>query len=355
MGAYWSKHLEGLEAYVPGEQPRTEGWIKLNTNENPYPPSPRVLEAIKAAADGALRLYPDPGCTTLRDTIAAYHGVAREEVFVGNGSDEILAFAFAAFFDHGEPVLFPDVTYSFYPVYADFFRLESWIVPVDDDFSIPVEGFLRPNGGVILPNPNAPTSMELPLSGIRRILDHNLRLERVVIVDEAYVDFGCESAVGLIGSYPDLLVVRTLSKSRCLAGLRVGYALGHRDLIEGLERVKSSINSYTIDRLAMAGAMAAFGDEDYFVETKARVIATRTRVSAELLALGFTVPDSKANFVFVSHPRVPAGVLQARLRENKVLVRHWDRPRIGNHLRVSIGTDGEMRTFLDAVASALSM
>jgi histidinol-phosphate aminotransferase len=349
MSIFWSRGIAALEAYVPGEQPQDGGWVKLNTNENPYPPSPLVLEAIKAAADGKLRLYPDPECLSLRQTIADYHGLSKDEVFVGNGSDEILAFAFAAFFDQGERILYPDITYSFYPVYSRFFKIEAAPVPVNADFSIPIEPFLGANGGVVLSNPNAPTSLGLPLEGIRRIAEHNLKRGRVLAVDEAYVDFGAQTAVGLIADHPNLLVIRTLSKYRSLAGLRVGYALGQRDLVEGLGRVKSSINSYTIDRLALAGAQAAFADEDYFRATTARIVATRTRVAGALAALGFSVCDSRANFLFVSHPAVPAATLYARLREKKVLVRYWNKSRISNHLRVSVGTEEEMATFLEAV------
>jgi histidinol-phosphate aminotransferase len=354
MSSYWSRGIAGLETYVPGEQPQDAAYVKLNTNENPYPPSPRVMAAIKEAADDRLRLYPDPVCARLRDAIAGYHGLGREEVFVGNGSDEILAFAFAAFLDHGEAILYPDITYSFYPVYTTFFHLEAERIAVGEDFAIPVARFLRPNGGIVLSNPNAPTSLALPLSEIRRMLDFNLELERVVIVDEAYVDFGAESAAGLVGEYPNLLVVQTLSKSRSLAGLRVGFALGQAALIEGLERVKSSVNSYTLDRLALAGAVEAFADEEHFLATRAKVIATRARVSRELSDLGFSVLDSRANFIFISHPRVRAERLYRRLKEERVLVRYFPKPRIDNHLRVSIGTDEEMESFLEAVRMILA-
>jgi len=349
MSKYWSRGIAGLEAYVPGEQPQGTGWIKLNSNENPYPPSPRVIEAIKAAAEGGLRLYPDPDCMRLREAIAAHFGLSREEVFAGNGSDEILAFAFAAFFDQDEPLLFPDITYSFYPVYARFFRLRFETIPVSEDFGIPVEKFLRANGGVIISNPNAPTSLFLPLREVRRILEHNLAIGKVVVLDEAYIDFGGDSAAGLVGEYPNLLVVQTLSKSRSLAGLRVGFAVGQRDLVEGLERVKSSFNSYTLDRLALAGAVEAMNDEGHFRETREKIIATRDRVARELEGLGFSVLDSKTNFLLIGHPRAHASSLYRGLRENKILVRYFDRPRIDDRLRVSVGTDAEMDAFLDAV------
>jgi histidinol-phosphate aminotransferase len=354
MSAYWSRGIAELETYVPGEQPQDAVYVKLNTNESPYPPSPRVIAAIKEAANERLRLYPDPSCAKLRDAIAAYHGLGRDEVFVGNGSDEILAFAFAAFLDHGEAILFPDITYSFYSVYSRFFRLKAELIPVERDFSIPVALFLKPNGGIVLSNPNAPTSMGLPLSEIRRILDYNKKIDRVVIVDEAYVDFGAESAVGLIGDYPNLLVIQTLSKSRSLAGLRVGFALGSPGLIEGLERVKSSINSYTVDRLALAGAVEAMGDEAHFRATTERIMATRSRVTRELKGLGFSVLDSQANFIFISHPEVPAKELYRRLKEGLVLVRYFNKPRIDNHLRVSIGNDVEMDVLLTTLRGILA-
>lgn len=355
MSRFWSDGLSEFEPYVPGEQPKDRKYVKLNTNENPYPPSPAVLEAIRAAADGDLRLYPDPTCDALRAAIARAYSCNKEEIFVGNGSDEVLAFAFPAFFRRRDaagspaPLRFPDITYSFYPVYAKFFGIPFETLALREDFSVPIEGYLAPGAGAIVCNPNAPTSRPLSLAEVRRIVEYNLALDRVVLVDEAYVDFGGESAVGLVAEFPNLLVVQTLSKSRSLAGLRVGYAFGHPDLVEALERVKSSINSYTVDRLAMAGAIAAFGDHAHFEETRRRVMATRAWASAELRALGFDVADSGANFVFIRHPRVHASALFSGLRERGVLVRYFRKPRIDNFLRVSIGTDEEMRVFLDAV------
>jgi histidinol-phosphate aminotransferase len=354
VSKYWSRGLAELAAYVPGEQPQDRSYVKLNTNENPYPPSPRVIEAIAKAADEGLRLYPDPTCRVLRDALAARFGLRRAEVFVGNGSDEILAFAFAAFFDHEEPLLYPDITYSFYPVYTAFFRLRAKTVALREDFTLPVEGFLVPNGGVVLPNPNAPTSIFLPLPELERILEHNRGLDRVVVVDEAYVDFGGETAARFLAEYPNLLVVRTLSKSRSLAGLRVGFALGSAELIAGLERVKDSFNSYTLDRLALAGATAAVEDEAYFEETRNKIIATRTWVTRELRSLGFSVADTCANFIFVSHEEHRAERLYAELRKRGVLVRYFAKARIDDHLRVSIGTDAEMRTFLEATREILA-
>ncbi|AJY76651.1 histidinol-phosphate transaminase [Paenibacillus beijingensis] len=347
MSRYWSELAASLVPYVPGEQPKDKKYIKLNTNENPYPPSPAVLEALRGAAGGDLRLYPDPSSTALTETIAEYYRLPPASVFVGNGSDEILAFAFAALFRTSEPVYYPDITYSFYPVYASLYGLESVKVPLTDDFDVPIESFYNVDGGIIIPNPNAPTSKYVALEGIRSILEHNP--DRVVVVDEAYIDFGGESAVKLIHDFPNLLVVQTLSKSRSLAGLRVGFALGHPDLIDGLNRVKNSFNSYTIDRLASAGAVAALKDEIYFQQCCRNVIATRERIAGQLRELGFDVPESKANFLFIAHPDKPAEELFRKLRDKGILVRYFNKPRIDNRLRVSIGTDEEMDAFVAAL------
>lgn len=348
LSKYWSKLTAGLVPYVPGEQPKDKTYIKLNTNENPYPPSPRVLAAIQAAADGDLRLYPDPTCDLLREKAAAYYKLSKEQVFVGNGSDEVLAFAFPAFFNPGETILFPDVTYSFYPVYANFYGLRYETIPVDDELMIRLEDYDRDNGGMIVPNPNAPTAACKSLAELRDLLD--LHPDRVVIIDEAYIDFGGDSAIALIPEYPNLLVVQTLSKSRSLAGLRVGFALGQAHLIEGLDRVKNSFNSYTLDRLALAGAVAALEDEAYFEQTRQQVIATREWTTARLQALGFHVIPSVANFVFIRHTDKAAADLFSELREAGILVRYFNKPRIDNYLRVSIGTDDEMRAFAEAIA-----
>jgi len=347
MSKYWSDFVKNIEPYVPGEQPRDRQYIKLNTNENPYPPSPLVLEAVRRAADESLRLYPDPTCDELRDTVAQYFGLKKSQVFIGNGSDELLAFSFMAFFKDRKPILFPDITYSFYPVYCNLFNIEYSLIPLDDEFFIPVDMFCTENGGIVIPNPNAPTSRLLPVDSIRRILDANA--ETVVIIDEAYIDFGGESAVKLIGAYPNLMVIQTLSKSRSLAGLRVGFALGNEELVEGLDRVKNSINSYTIDRIALAGASAAMKDEAYFRETRQKVMDTRERTAAQLVKMGFKVLDSGANFIFVSHPLFKADELFKGLRENGILVRYFNKPRIDNYLRVSIGSDAEMDGFLKAI------
>jgi len=344
LHTYWSKLARNLVPYVPGEQPQDKKYIKLNTNENPYPPSPKVIEAIKAAANDFLKLYPDPQGQELRAEIAACYGLAPDKVFVGNGSDEILAFAFMAFFDPGRPILFPDITYSFYPVYAGLCNLDYETVRLNQDFSLSVKQFCRQNGGIIFPNPNAPTGKAITLKEIEEILNSNG--ENVVIIDEAYIDFGAESAVKLISQYPNLLVVQTLSKSRSLAGLRVGWALGEENLIKALDTVKNSINSYTLDRLALAGAKEAIKDEEYFQKVRKKIMATREKTSRELLKLGFTVIPSQANFVFISHPAVPAEHIFKRLKEQGVLVRYFKQPRIDNFLRVSIGTDQEMEIFL---------
>jgi len=347
LSRFWSPLTASLDPYVPGEQPKDKRYIKLNTNENPYPPSPLAIEAIRAAAGDDLRLYPDPTCDDLRETLAAEYGLPKNRVFVGNGSDEVLAFAFPAFFSPADTILFPDITYSFYPVYASLYGLTYRTVPTDEGFRIDPDHYRAPNGGVVLPNPNAPTTLPLPLEGIKRILDANA--DRVVIVDEAYIDFGAESAVPLVSEYPNLLVVQTLSKSRSLAGLRVGMAFGQPELIDGLERIKNSFNSYTLDRPALAGAIAAIKDKAYFEETRRKVVSTRDRTSEGLKEIGFEVLDSKANFLFIAHRSVPAQRLFAELKDRGILVRYFNKPRIDNYLRVSIGTDEEMDAFLTAV------
>ncbi len=349
MSRYWTDAVKNIKPYVPGEQPKDRRYIKLNTNENPYPPSPKAIDAIKRAADDTLRLYPDPSGDALRDTIAEYFGLQRTNVFIGNGSDELLAFCFPAFFEpSGPPILFAEITYSFYPVYAAFFNTPYRLIPVDGEFNVPVEGYFQENGGIIIANPNAPTGKGLDLASVETILKKNVA--SVVVLDEAYIDFGGRSAAGLTNRYPNLLVIRTLSKSHSLAGLRVGYALGNEELIEGITRVKDSINSYTVDRLAQAGAREAIKDDAWFQETRSKIIATRERVTARLKDRGFLVIPSEANFIFISNPQCPARILFQRLREKGVLVRYFDKPKIDNYLRVSIGTDEEMDGFLAAVA-----
>lgn len=337
MSRLWSDLTRTLSPYVPGEQPRIPGLIKLNTNESPFGPSPRALAAIATAATDSLRLYPDPEATELRQTLAAYHGLDPSQVFVGNGSDEVLAHAFAALLKHDAPLLFPDITYSFYPVYSRLYGVEAQTIPLDDAFNIRVADYRRRAGAIILPNPNAPTGVALPLADIATLLaDHP---DIPVVIDEAYVDFGAETAIPLIAAHDNLLVVRTFSKSRALAGLRVGYALGHASLIQALTRVKDSFNSYPLGRPAQAGAIASVQDEGYFRETLATITATRAKMVEGLTALGFETLPSSANFVFTRHPQHSGAALAAALRERAILVRRWDAPRIEDWLRITVGTE----------------
>lgn len=347
MKEFWSRRIVDAVPYVPGEQPKGQTFVKLNTNECPYPPSPKALEAITRAANETLRLYPDPECLELRQAIARREGLSPNQVFCSNGSDEALAFAFQAFFDPDKEIVFPQITYSFYPVYTNYFGLTCRQVPMNPDFSAPVEELMGNNGGVVLCNPNAPTGLAVSRDVVEKLLKANPNV--VVIVDEAYVDFGGESSVGLIDRYPNLLVIQTASKSRALAGLRVGWAMGNENLIQGLCCVRDSINSYTVDRLAQAGAAAAVEDESYFVDTCRKVMATRERTAQRLREMGYTVLPSKANFLFVSHPDKPGKALLDGLRERGVLVRWWSNPNISNWLRISIGTDKEMDTLLGAL------
>jgi histidinol-phosphate aminotransferase len=347
MKEFWSSRIRDLVPYTPGEQPKDRQFIKLNTNENPYPPSPRALEAVRRGADEGLRLYPDPECSELRSALARRYGLKEEQVFVGNGSDEVLAFAFQAFFGVGDTIAFPDITYSFYPVYANMFGIQCKTVPLKEDFTVPVDALIGGNQGVVLANPNAPTGIELPERELRRLLAGNP--EVVVIVDEAYVDFGGQSAVALLDQFPNLLVVQTMSKSRSLAGMRLGFAFGSENLIQAINCVKNSINSYTLDRLAIAAGTAAVEDEAYFRECCGKVIATRERTAQGLRGLGFTVLPSSSNFVFASHPRYPAQALFEQLREAGILVRYFKQQRIDNFLRISIGTDSEMDRLLEVL------
>jgi histidinol-phosphate aminotransferase len=354
LSRFWSDIVHGLVPYVPGEQPALAHPVKLNTNENPYPPSPRVVDAIRAELGEhgeSLRRYPDPVAKRLRATVAAHHGIRADQVFVGNGSDEVLAHAFQALLKHDKPILFPDITYSFYPTYARLYDVAYRTVPLDERFAIRVGDYLpengAENGGVIFPNPNAPTGHALPLAEVERIVAANA--DSVVVVDEAYVDFGAESAIALIDRYPNLLVVHTTSKSRSLAGMRVGFAFGHADLIDALNRVKDSFNSYPLDRLAQAAATAAYEDTEWFDTTRTRVMASRERLTASLAALGFEVVPSAANFVFAKHPAHDAAAIAAKLREKEIFVRHFNAPRVSQHLRISIGTDAECDTLVQAL------
>ncbi|MDR2878007.1 MAG: histidinol-phosphate transaminase [Chromatiales bacterium] len=347
MSRFWSAIVDGLDPYVPGEQPKLPNLIKLNTNENPYPPSPRVLDALRSEAGDALRLYPDPNSDALKQTIAAYHGLESAQVFVGNGSDEVLAHVFMALLKKPAPLLFPNISYSFYPVYCGLYEIDYREVPLRADYRIDPSDYCGPCGGIILPNPNAPTGIALPLSKIETLLSEHP--DSVIVIDEAYVDFGADSAIALIKRYPNLLVVQTLSKSRSLAGLRVGFACGHADLITALERVKNSFNSYPLGRLAQKGAIAAFADEDYFQHTRRAIIASREQLCTELQELGFSVLPSTANFIFAAHPKHDASKLAAALRERQIIVRHFRKPRIDQHLRITIGTPQQCEALVGAL------
>jgi histidinol-phosphate aminotransferase len=345
MSRFWSPIVATLSPYVPGEQPKRDDLVKLNTNENPYGPSPRALAAIAAEANERLRLYPDPHATRLREAIAGCYGVSADEVFVGNGSDEVLAHTFQALLKHEAPLLFPDITYSFYPVYCGLYGVGFAEVPLDSDMRIRIADYDRPCGAILLPNPNAPTGIGLPSAEIEALL--RAHPNQVVVIDEAYIDFGGESAIPLVARYDNLLVVQTMSKARSLAGLRVGYAIGQRPLIEALERVKDSFNSYPLDRLAIAGAVAAVEDAAWLAETRGRIIASREAMTQGLTALGFEVLPSQANFVFARHPRRSGGDLAAGLRERGVIVRHFRKPRIEDYLRITVGTEADCARLLE--------
>jgi len=347
MSKFWSPFVKDLVPYVPGEQPKLARLVKLNTNENPYGPSPKALEAMRGELNDNLRLYPDPNSDLLKQAVAEYYGVNGNQVFLGNGSDEVLAHIFHGLFQHGAPLLFPDISYSFYPVYCGLYGIPYEAVALDEQFQIRVEDYARPNGGIIFPNPNAPTGCLLALEAIEQLLKANP--ETVVVVDEAYIDFGGQTAISLVDRYDNLLVTQTLSKSRSLAGLRVGLAVGHPDLIEALERIKNSFNSYPLDRMAIVGAAAAFADRAYFGETCRKVIDSREELVAELTARGFEVLPSAANFIFARHPQQDAGELAARLREQGVIVRHFKQPRIAQFLRITIGTPEMNQALVDAL------
>lgn len=352
MSKFWSDIVSSLTPYVPGEQPKLENLVKLNTNENPYGPSPLVIRALQAVANESLRLYPDPNSDKLKAAIAENFDLQANQVFVGNGSDEVLAHVFQAFFKHDRPLLFPDISYSFYPVYCGLYDIEFEQIALNDNFEIDVKDYDRPNGGIIFPNPNAPTGVPLALSEIEKLLKINT--ESVVVIDEAYVDFGTESAVKLINTYPNLLVTQTLSKARSLAGLRVGFALGHKDLIEALIRVKDSFNSYPIDRFAEAGAIVAMQDKAYFEQTRQKVMASRAALVLALRALSFEVLPSGANFIFVKHQARNGAELTEKLREKSIIIRHFKKPaRIAAYLRITIGTDAQSKALIDALTLIL--
>lgn len=352
MSQFWSPIVKTLTPYVPGEQPKVDNLIKLNTNENPYPPADSVIEAIKNAADDKLKLYPDPNADSLKQSIADYHGVDKKQVFVGNGSDEVLAHAFQALLNHDKPLLFPDITYSFYPVYCGLYGIEFKTVPLDENFAINVDDYQQDCGAIIFPNPNAPTGRLLPLEAIERLLQQHPN--QVVLVDEAYIDFGGSSAIALVKQYPNLLVTQTLSKSRSLAGLRVGFAIGDEQLIEGLERVKNSFNSYPMDRLAIHGAIASFADQAAFEEGCNKIIKTRDSLTDTLTQLGFEVIPSAANFVFAKHPEHDAEELALKLREKAIIVRYFNKERIDQHLRITIGNDEENQALCQALTDIIA-
>lgn len=347
MSRFWSPFVKDLVPYVPGEQPKLANLVKLNTNENPYGPSPKALAAMRAAISDDLRLYPDPNSDLLKQAVADYYGVDTRQVFLGNGSDEVLAHIFHGLFQHDKPLLFPDISYSFYPVYCGLYGIDFDAVPLDDAFQINVDDYARANAGIIFPNPNAPTGCLLGLDAVERLLQGSP--DSVVVVDEAYIDFGGQSAIALVDRYPNLLVTQTLSKSRSLAGLRVGLAVGHPDLIEALERIKNSFNSYPIDRVAVAGAAAAFADRDYFQQTCEAVIESREKLVAQLQQRGFEVLPSAANFIFARHPQQDGAQLAARLREQGVIVRHFKQPRIAQFLRISVGTEAQNQALIEAL------
>ncbi|MDG6774047.1 histidinol-phosphate transaminase [Thiomicrorhabdus sp. ZW0627] len=348
MSQFWSPIVHTLTPYVPGEQPKVNNLIKLNTNENPYPPSPKVLEAIRSATNEALRLYPDPNSDLLKQTIAKYHHLNPNQIFVGNGSDEVLAHTFQALLKQSKPLLFPDITYSFYPVYCGLYEVDFEKVPLTDEFEINVDDYQQACGGIIFPNPNAPTGSLLALEAVEKLL--KTQPDVVVVVDEAYIDFGGDSAATLIDQYPNLLVIQTLSKSRSLAGIRVGFALGQAHLIEALERVKNSFNSYPLDRLAIPAAAAAFEDEEYFQQARKKIINTRDALTTTMQNLGFKVLPSAANFIFASHPELDAEDIAQKLRDQAIIVRFFKQPRIDQFLRITIGTDEENKRLCEVLS-----
>lgn len=349
---YWSSFVERLEPYRPGEQAPEDNLIKLNTNENPYGPSPKVLQAIQEAVVDDLRLYPSPNAEALKESIAHYYGLENNQVFIGNGSDEVLAHSFNALLRHELPILFADITYSFYSVYCGLYDIAFETIPLDDQLNIRAVDYTRANGGVVLANPNAPTGCLLSLAEIENIVKANST--STVILDEAYIDFGGESAVALIQNYGNLLVVQTLSKSRSLAGLRLGFAMGDKQLIEALERVKNSFNCYPVGRLAIAGGIAAMADEKYFQSICARVVRTREALVEQLADLGFEVLPSSANFVFVRHPQCHGEKLTALLRSKNIIVRHFPRAPIAQYVRISIGTEQQIKLLVEELAAIVA-
>ena len=352
MSRFWSELANKLTPYVPGEQPQGDKLVKLNTNENPYGPAPGVLDAIAATGAESLRRYPDPDSSELRAAYALREGLEPDQVFLGNGSDEVLAHTFQALLKHARPLLFPDISYSFYPVWCELYEMRYQSVPLTPDFRVDVDSYQADNGGILIPNPNAPTGVLLALSEIRRLLHNNP--DSVVVIDEAYIDFGGESATALIPQFDNLLVVQTVSKSRSMAGMRVGVAFGSRELIEGLVRVKDSFNSYPMDVVAQQATLASLEDEKWLQDSCQRVMNTRQRVSASLQQLGFEVLPSAANFIFTRHPERAAQGLFIALRERGIIVRYFNKPRISEFLRISIGTDTDMDALLTALEDILA-
>ena len=351
MSRYWSDFVKQLQPYTPGEQPKISNLTKLNTNENPYGPSSEALAAMQRLLNEDLRLYPPPNADDLKDSIANYYGLEAGQVFVGNGSDEVLAHVFNGLLKQDAPLLFPDISYSFYPVFCQLYDIQFSKIPLADDFSIDISDYQRPNGGIIFPNPNAPTGRLLDLQVIEQLLQANS--DSVVVVDEAYIDFGGVSAVPLIAQYDNLLVVHTMSKSRSLAGMRIGYAMGNAELIEGLERVKNSFNSYPLGHLQIAAAVASFNDQDYFEQTTARVIASREQLTEQLQELNFEVLPSKANFVFARHQQQNAEQLASELRSRGIIVRHFKQERIDKFLRITLGSEQKNQLLVQALTEIL--
>ena len=351
MSDLWENNVRKVVPYIPGEQPKETDIIKLNTNENPYPPSPRAARVLCEYESGRMRLYPDPDATVLVDALAERYGLKPSQIFVGVGSDDVISVAFMTFFNSDKPVLFPNITYSFYDVWADVYRIPYKTIPLTEDFRINPKDYKTENGGIIFPNPNAPTGVLESLETVEEIVRANP--SSVVIVDEAYIDFGGESALKLIDKYENLLVVQTFSKSRSMAGMRIGFAMGSEKLIKFMNDVKFSINSYTMNPITQLCGAEAVKDNEYFDKTVAKVIATRERAKKELSALGFTFPDSKSNFIFASHKSKPAKEIFEALKERKIFVRYWNKPLINNHLRISIGTDEEMDRLFEALKEIL--
>ena len=343
----WEKNIRQVVPYVPGEQPAGDKIVKLNTNENPYPPAPGVKKVLEEMEADRLRKYPDPTASILVKELASYYGLNEDQVFVGVGSDDVLAMSFLTFFNSDKPVLFPDVSYSFYDVWADLFKIPYERPMLDGSFNIKPEDYMRTNGGIVFPNPNAPTGVYLELDNVRKILDANRDV--IVIVDEAYIDFGGKSALTLLDEYDNLLVVRTYSKSRSMAGLRIGYAIGGEELIKALNDVKYSYNSYTMNMAAIELGTAVLADKDYFNETVAKIVNTRENAKVRLRELGFTFPDSKTNFIFARPSKITAKELFEELKKRNIYVRYFTGDRVKDHLRITIGTDEEMERFYEAV------